>query len=147
MSRASEWREKAKAAQEQEAVELTLPSGAKVLAQRPGMPWLASRNKLPAGLASAASGAEADALTAERIIEHAAFMRELLIYVCVDPRITLDPAGPDEIHPQEIPQADWLYLANWAMRVEEGRALEGFRGQRADAGRGGDGEGVRVQTF
>ncbi len=146
MGRASEWKEKAREAARVETVELALPSGMVILARRPGLLQLAGWDRMPLGLAGAAAGGPAEQVSAEKAIELAAFLRDLLVYVCVDPRVSLTP-GEDEIHPKDIPQQDWTYILNWAMRVEEARSLEGFRRQRADAGGGGDGEAVLDKTF
>ena len=29
------------------------------------------------------------------------------------------PPGPEEIHPRELPEADWMYIVEWAMRLKE----------------------------
>jgi hypothetical protein len=147
MSRASEWRDRGAAVAVSEAVELVLPSGATILARRPDAMQLASWNKLPMSLAAAASGeGGAASVTTEQAGELAGFLRDLLVYCCVAPRISLTP-GEDEMHPRDVPQADWTFIINWALRVEEARSLTGFRGGRADAGDSGDGEGVRATAF
>ena len=153
MSRASEWKKKAREAAGAGAVELTLPSGAKILARRPNPVQLATWGKLPMLLANAAheamAGRAQGAPTApqakmDEVAEIATLYRDLLVHCCVNPRISLEPTGDDEIHPRDIPEEDWTYITHWAMRVGEARALASFRGQRADAGSGGDGEGVRA---
>lgn len=126
------------------AVEVELPSGVKVLARKPAVLQLATWGKLPMGLAAAASGEAAGGDVSREVAELAGFYRDLLVYCLVKPRISVTPAGEDEIHPREIPVADWNFLVSWALRVEEVRALDGFREGRADAGGGGDGEAVFV---
>jgi hypothetical protein len=129
-------------------VELELPSGMKILARRPDPLQLAAWERLPLALAAVASGEQTPGeITAGQVAETAGFLRDLLVYCCVEPRVSLNPAGEDEIHPREIPQRDWTFILHWALRVEEARALEGFRPQRADAGGGGDGERVLDKTF
>jgi len=142
MGKAEEWRGRGRAQALEQAVKLELPSGMVVLARRPDPFLLASWGRLPLGLAAAARGEPAAAITDEEARGMADFMRDLLVSVCIEPRVSVNP-GNDEIHPREIPEADWIYLVKWAMRAEEARALEGFRRDRADAGPGGDGEDVR----
>jgi hypothetical protein len=146
VNRAEEWRARAKEAAQIEAVELRLPSGAKILARRPDAMQFAAWGRLPMSLAGAVSGEGAARVTNEQVAEMAGFLRDLLIYCCADPCVSLDPSGPDEIHPREIPQEDWTYIVNWALRVKEARALEGIRGGRSDARASGDGEAVQPQT-
>jgi hypothetical protein len=145
VSRATEWREKARQAAQAAAVELELPSGMKILARRPDPLQLATWGRLPLSLAGPANGAGAERVTAEDVVEMGGFFRNLLEHCCVEPRVSLAP-GPEEIHPREIPQEDWMFLVRWAMRAEEARALESFRGERRDAGAGGDGGAVRGEA-
>jgi hypothetical protein len=122
---------------------LELPSGQEILARRPDAAQLAVWGRLPLQLAAAAmTGGETPEFTVEDGVELMTFYRELLNYCCVEPRISLAPAGDDEIHPKDIPQEDWQYILRWAMRFEEGRKFEGFRRERAGSGVGGDGEVV-----
>lgn len=145
MGKAKEWMAKARDAARADAVELELPSGMKILARRPDPLQFAAWQRLPFSLATAAAGdgASEKAPSIEDAQAMAAAMRDLLVYCCVEPRVSLDPQGDDEIHPREIPQQDWTFILSWAMRVQEARALEGFRGERADAGSRGDGEAIR----
>jgi hypothetical protein len=148
MSRVSEWRAKAREAARAEAVELELPSGAKILARRPDPVQMAAWGKLPMLLAGSAAGGERTArATNEEVAEIAGLYRDLLVYCCVEPQINPQAeacATDEEIHPREIPEADWRFIIHWALRVGEARALESFRGGRTDGGGGGDGEGVRA---
>lgn len=148
MGRAREWRAKAREAAKEEAVDLKLPSGMVIRARRPNPLQLAAWDRLPLTLAAVATGEQAPGqITADQVSETAGFLRDLLVYCCVEPRVSLNPVGEDEIHPREIPQEDWTFIMNWAMRVGEARTLEGFRPQRADAGGSGDGETVLDKTF
>ena len=142
--RAEAWREKARAAAVAEAVELTLPSGVVVKARRPDPMQLAAWNRLPFSLVTAVLEGQADAepASASTIVETAEFMREILVACVVDPMITMTPAGPHEIHPREIPQADWLFVVAWALRVGEVDALRTFRRGGTGDGAGGGGEDV-----
>jgi len=93
-------------------------------------------------LAAAASGDQAGGnVSDEQAVQLAEFLRDLLVFCCVDPKV------PEEMNPREIPEADWTFILNWALRVEEARALEGFRRQRADAGDRGGSEAVLDKTF
>ena len=145
MSKAQEWRAKAREAAKAGAVELELPSGMVIWARRPNPLQFAAWGKLPLGLA--VGGTAPESLTAEEVAEVMEFMRLVLEWCCVDPRISLDPVGPEEIHPREIPWEDATFVYRWAMRAEEARNLEGFRGERTDAGGGGNGGTVCDQTF
>jgi hypothetical protein len=137
---AQEW--KAKSAAAAEVVDLTLPSGMVIEARRPGPMQLAAWDRLPLLLTDGAGGA---GLSNAEILETAAFMRELLIYCCVAPRVSMTP-GEEEIAPRDIAEADWLYIVRWAMRTEEAAAVRRFRGLGAND-RGGDrGEAVFVQA-
>jgi hypothetical protein len=148
MGRAVEWRAKARVAARAEAVELELPSGAKILARRPDPVQMAAWGKLPMLLAGAAAGGgKAARVTNEEVAEIATLYRDVLVYCCVEPRINPQAeacATDEEIHPREIPEADWRFIIHWALRVAEARALESFRERRTDGGDSGDGEGVRA---
>lgn len=146
MTRAQQWRAKAKAAEKVE--QLALPSGVVILARRPGPLQLAAWEKLPFQLTAVAQGeAGAGEISMEKALAAAEFLRELLMYCCVEPRVSLTPAGDEEIHPRDIPEEDWTFIVQWALRVKEAAALSGFRGGRSDDGDRGDGEGVRSETF
>lgn len=141
MGKASEWRAKAQAAAE--VVELTLPSGMTIMARRPDPAQLAVWGVLPGSLV----GAVGDAGTrgrgdAESTDSRMDAIRDLFVWCCVSPRISLNPEGDDEIHPREVPQADWLHIVRWALRSEEAAALESFRPERGHAGGVRDSEGV-----
>lgn len=136
MSRAEAWREKARTAAIAAAVELELPSGAVILARRPGLAQLAEWRRLPLGLVPGEQTEPSD----DQVAETMAFLREMLVWCVLDPRI------PEEMDPREIPEEDWTFIVRWAMRLEEVAALQGFRGERADGGAGGDGADVRSAT-
>jgi hypothetical protein len=87
---------------------------------------------------------DAGAISNDQAMEIARFLRELLVYCCLSPRIVEAPAGEDEIAPREIPDADWRHIVTWAMRVEEAAAVRPFRPERADVGGGGDGKVLRM---
>jgi hypothetical protein len=103
---------------------------------------LAAWDRLPFSLVGAVLEGTGEPATSETIVETAEFMREILVTCVMEPRITMTPAGPEEIHPREIPQADWLYIVAWALRVGEVDALRPFRGGGTNGGGSGDGETV-----
>ena len=138
---ADEWRQKGERAAE--IVELPLPSGMVIKARRPGPLQFAQWDKLP--LILSAFDGRGNELTSEESLETAAFMRELLVYCCVEPRISLEPEA-GAILPREIPEADWQFLVAWGMRLKEAATLRSFRPQRPDGDSGGDSEAVFVET-
>ena len=131
MTRAEEWRAKARE-------ELELPSGMKIVARRPGALQLAKWGRLPMVLAAAVSGAPG---TEPDVDATAEYIREIVNWCLIE------PAAPGEIEADEIPAEDLTYLWRWALRVEEARALEGFRGGGRDAGAGGDGADLRAAAI
>jgi hypothetical protein len=102
---------------------------------------LAAWDRLPILLAAGGGGE----LTQEEAVQAAAFMRDLLVYCCVDPRVSTMP-GVNTIQPHEIAESDWKDIVRWAMRLQEAEAVRPFRGQRTNDGGGSDGEAVFVQT-
>lgn len=146
MGKAKEWKNKARA--EKASEELTLPSGMVITARRPGPMQLMQWDKLPTALAAAVTGTKITAgdLSTRDLSELAEFMRTLIMWCCVDPRVSLNPQSEEEIHPREIPEQDWVFIVNWALRVPEERALQPFRDGRTDDGGDRDGEGVRAEA-
>jgi hypothetical protein len=141
---AREWRRKAAAI---EAEDLTLPSGMAIKARRPGPLKLAEWGKLPLLLGMAQSGGQGT--TAEQAVEIADFMRLLLVYCCIEPRIseTASEDSEDEIRPRDLPEADWMFIVRWAMRIEEADTLRPFRRQRTPDVAGDNGEAVFTETI
>jgi hypothetical protein len=141
---ASEWRKKAREAAARESVELTLPSGMVIRARRPDPVQMAAWGRLPLNLAHMAQGGQlhADDVSEEAAIDMIKMWRDLLIYCCVSPRISMEPKGDDEIAPSEIPDADWKFFMGWAMRAEEAERLRPFRDRPADGVAVRDGEDV-----
>jgi len=141
---ASEWKKCGAAKAAAEAEDLTLPSGMTIKARRPGPLQLALWGRLPFSLVAAVSGETAPAASAgEQAAGIAAFLRNLLLYCCVSPRISLDPKGEAEIHPSEINDEDLAFIVKWATSMEESSDLESFRGKRADDRDRGNGKDVR----
>jgi len=99
---------------------------------------------LPSMLANAAvPGGAPSEEECERI---ANLLRELLVWCCVEPRVSTEAKGESEIHPREIPDKDLWFIVAWAMRLKEVESLRPFRRERADAAPGADGEAVLLQT-
>lgn len=143
---AAEWRRRSQERTKAAAQPLSLPSGMVVLARRPGAAFLASMGRLPLTLAGSLTGreqGEGEDAAGAAVMEGAAFLRELLAYVVVSPRISLE-GGEDTIHPREIPDEDLTFLIRWAQRREEAESLETFRGGAEHGSAGGHGADVAV---
>jgi hypothetical protein len=139
MGKANEWRAAAQASAD--IVDLTLPSGMVIQARRPDPAQLAVWGILPTSLVGAA-GSEPRPSGSEDATDRMTAIRDLFAWCCVSPRISLTPAGDNEIHPREVPEADWLFIVRWALRTVEASALESFRTERRHAGDRGDRENV-----
>jgi hypothetical protein len=107
-----------------------------IRARRPEPMQFAAWQKLPLMLISAAKTEPTD----EEAVEIAGYLRELLEYCCVTPRIVEKPQGEDEIAAREIGDADWMHIVFWAMRTKEAAAVRPFRPERADDGGGENGK-------
>ena len=143
---ANEWRAKGRAAEE--VVDLPLPSGMEIRARRPDPLQFALWDRLPLMLAVLEGAKDAATAAEEDLVGLADFMREVLVYCCVEPRISemAAPNSQDEIKPREIHGKDLLFILAWAMRTKEAVAVRPFRTGRDVRGAGGDGENVLVQT-
>jgi hypothetical protein len=139
---ANQWREKTREAAA--AVELALPSGMTIRARRPDALQFAEWKMLPLALARAAELGPAN-VSDEEATEIAGLMRELLIYCCLEPAVSLTP-GENGIHPREIPDTDWMFIVAWAMRLREADTLRPFRRERKTATAARDSQAVFVQT-
>ena len=139
---ANQWRQKTREAAA--GVELTLPSGMVIRARRPDPLQFAEWKMLPLALARAEETG-AQNVSDEDAVEIAGLMRELLIFCCLEPAISLTP-GENEIHPREISDADWMFVVAWAMRLREARSLRPFREQRKDSPAAGDSKAVFLPT-
>lgn len=136
------WKELSRRAAEAAAVDLELPSGMTIRARRPGPAQFALWGRLPLQMVPAAGG-ESGGGDLAGAAELAEFLRNVLLYCCVSPRVSLDPRGDDEIHPRDIANEDFDFILAWALRTKEAQQFDSFRGGRADAGPGGDGEDLR----
>lgn len=118
------WRQAARAERESRAEQLTLPSGATILAARPEpLEWVMS-GRIPQGLLAIAledrelplGGGDRE-LTRDEIVDLAAFAARLVEASVVDPAIG---EGPDEIALEDIPVRDRAFIFEWACRVLSG---------------------------
>jgi hypothetical protein len=118
------WRQAAKADRKDRAEQLTLPSGATILAARPEpLEWVMS-GRIPQGLLAVAledaesslAGGDRE-LTREEILDLAAFAARLVEASVVDPPIG---DGPDEIALDDIPIRDRAFIFEWACRALDG---------------------------
>jgi hypothetical protein len=127
-SKVQEWRAFGQKAAESEAQELELPSGMVVRARRPGPAFFAQHARLPLTLAAKVNDESPNAADepAGELSNFAEFLREILVYCVVEPGISLAP-GANQIHPREIPNADFEFIIGWALRREETASLESFR--------------------
>ncbi len=130
----------------QDAVELTLPSGMVIKARRPNPMQLAMWGLVPSSLAGAVAGGTAARPDAEAMAALMSGLRDLLIFCCLQPRVSLNPVGDDEIHPRLIPDKDTMFLLRWATRGEEAGHLESFRSERPNGSAGSDGAAVQPET-
>jgi hypothetical protein len=115
-----------------------------IRARRPDPAQFIEWNMLPMMLARAVqTPAEFDDEQARRVME---LMRELLVWCCLEPRVSLEPKDESEIHPREISDADLFFIVGWAMRLKEVESFRPFRPKRSDDRGSGDGEAVLLQT-
>jgi hypothetical protein len=115
-----------------------------IRARRPDPMQFTQWQMLPTMLANAAvPGGAPDEEECKRIAE---LLRELLVWCCLEPRVSLDPKDDSEIHPREIADKDLWFIVAWAMRLKEVEALRPFRGERADGSGSHNGEAVLMQT-
>ncbi len=129
---ASDWIRVTAADALRNAVDLKLPTGMVIKARRPESMQLASWGLLPSGLASVVIGDSSARPDAETMLAFMSGVRDLLIYCCLYPRVTLTPQSDDEIHPRQISDKDLMFLLSWAMRKDEAGHLESFRNQRSN---------------
>jgi hypothetical protein len=136
--KAHDWIAKQSTAALAAAVDLTLPSGIVIKARRPDPLQLATWGVMPASLVG---GIAPERITAQDVEQIARLHRDLLVWCCLEPRISLTPAE-GEVHPKDIPWEDAQFIVHWALRIEEAQQLESFRGQPPDGRPGVNGGGV-----
>ena len=112
---AKEWRDKGAQAAE---TDLKLPSGMVIRARRPGPIQFAEWDRFPLMLELIEKARAGEGISLDEARETAAFLSDLLMYCCLQPKVSLTLSG-DAIHPSEIPEADWIFLVKWALRIDE----------------------------
>lgn len=118
---AGEWRQAARAERIARAETLHLPSGATIVASRPGpLEWIIS-GRIPQRLLAVAledDGATGDAeLKREDVLDLARFASQLIAASVLEPEIG---DGPGEIPLEEIPIEDRAFIFEWACRAMSG---------------------------
>ena len=123
-----DWRSASRVAREARAKELTLPSGAVILAAQPEpLDWILSgrvpQRLLAAALEKDGTATPADSeISREDVLELARFACELVKASVVRPVIG---DGPDEIRFEEIPVEDRAFIFEWACRALKGSGDNG----------------------
>jgi hypothetical protein len=128
----TDWRAASRVAREARAEELTLPSGAVILAARPeALDWILS-GRVPQRLLAAALQVDGPAPPADPeisgadVLELARFACELVKASVVRPAIG---DGPEEIRFEEIPVEDRAFIFQWACRALDGSSGDGVSGK------------------
>jgi hypothetical protein len=135
---AGEWRAAARMERVSRAEHLALPSGATILAARPGpLEWIIS-GRIPQRLLAVALEEEtpggqdsAHEITREEILELARFATGLIAACVIEPAIG---DGPGEIPMEEIPLEDRAFIFEWACRGLGQGAAAGESGGQAEPG-------------
>lgn len=131
----------AKKRNESTVFDVTLPSGAVWKLREPPIQQFIMSGQVPAALLrrmlTAAKTAEdgktslASAMgsfTPDDLLSQLEFGRDLLLHCAVEPRLTLDPKGDDELSPSDILPEDFDFLLHWVMNGgNAGSGLETFR--------------------
>ena len=146
---AAAWRQAAQKTKQVGAEQLELPSGAIVMARRPGIETWLLRGRIPerlSGIVLALTGDEQQRrpLTMDEQAELGRFNREVVVATVVSPRVVEGAAGDGEISYAEIPDVDAEYILAWAQRGAEVASLESFRERAGLSAAGTGGEDVRA---
>ena len=72
-------------------------------------------------------------MTADEVSQLLIFMREAVNLFCVNPRISLNPKGKNEISPFEITETEFNELAGLAMKSAGGGMAEGLNSFRTES--------------
>jgi len=142
---AQEWKEKSRKKAEETSEALILPSGMEIRARRPSLDQILSWGRLPYGLLRRDGGSRQ--VSDDDVVAMAQSSQNILLACVVSPRVSLNAAGDDEIHPRDICDEDLKFILRWAMRVREEEQLRPFRGERQSAAVGGDSEAVRPEAI
>ncbi|MGE0131878.1 MAG: hypothetical protein AB7U82_27660 [Blastocatellales bacterium] len=134
MSRANQWRGRARSAEAKRAVDLELPSGAVVMFCRPSLLAWIGGGRIPETFMSmlqrvvdAGGSLREKELEAARAIselseqdqiKYATFLNDLVVASVIEPKIVLGiPQFEDEISIAEIPEDDLMFILKEAMSL------------------------------
>ena len=105
--------------QREVTADVTLPSGAVFTLRRPSLDlWIASgrmpQTFLRAMLETqqATPGAQV-VFSAEETMDGIHFVRDLVCFACVSPRVAINPASEDVLDLAELDATDYQFLASW----------------------------------
>jgi hypothetical protein len=121
-------------------VELVLPSGRRITARRPHPAFLGLLASSLNSLKSVRGEDPSQGVTDEQATDLAWAIGEVVRCCFVEPRLSLDPKLPGEIHPRDISTEDVLYVARWAWPKPEERVPQvtrPVRGKHKHRQRGG----------
>ena len=100
-----------------QVVELTLPSGRKIMARRPAPSQLFSWG-IAVHRLNVFGEPPGQPLTTPQVETLAPLVFELLSFVYVKPRLSLLPGGNDEISLADLPADDCSFMIRWALGQE-----------------------------
>lgn len=105
--------------QVERTADVTLPSGAVFTLRRPSLDlWVAS-GRMPQNFLKAMLEAQNATLaaqinfSAEEQMDGIHFVRDLVCYACVNPRVAVNPDSEDVLDLGELSPEDYQFLANW----------------------------------
>ncbi len=130
---AGEWRAAARAEKLGRAEQLRLPSGATIVASKPGpLEWVIS-GRIPQRLLAVAldegTAKEDCPLRPDEILELASFATRLIMASVIEPAIG---EGPDEVSLDDIPLEDRAFIFEWACRAMSGNNAESANAAKED---------------
>jgi len=115
--------------------DLPLPSGHTVLVTRPPLLEWVMFGVLPETLTKIAlesapleQRAQALGKTTGNLREMASFIREVVQWAVIRPRIKIGAQGPNEIEPAHVPSGDLFFLLDWVKKGCPGVPVETERG-------------------
>ena len=105
--------------QVEKTADVVLPSGAVFTLRRPSLDlWIAS-GRMPQTFLKAMLEAQNATLaaqvhfSADEQIDGIHFVRDLVCYACVNPRVAVHPQSEDELDIAELSPEDYAFLSNW----------------------------------
>lgn len=88
-------------------------------------------------------------LSAEQKMQLMIFIREAVNFACVNPKLSLNPSGPDQISPLELSEAEFNWLSGIVLnpRGAEAERLRNFRSESDKSPkRSASGKKLRTKT-